>query len=739
MAEQKQRKKDSFVKGSFDFVEIKPDEQPPDLKMELIDPSGRRTPIELQGYKNFELDPQFAGKGYSLEIQSHRAKGGKRRFNYDSFLRTVQSEGTFHLAEPVWKALLFYQICVSGQVRVCRPWFLNLDLTAAAVARPFAAEIAGGMHFESHAAGNIIGPVRPVICYPVCEGKVEVFIRTCCCPVIGPLDPPIVIRHICEIIDCTRFEAMPELPPHDPGPIGPGPHPGPDPAPMLGRATTRALKRATAVEGAANAERVLRMSEHLTALRSMAIADQVRYVEAHEELKALICFCSTAKVAEVPLQADGHFDACFPGFFLHHRCTRRVLYRVSQMQGGSWVVIYDGLARNESFELDELAVLRADSNAQSCDPPIDWPALPFVLLEQIGSTYSDTLIHSTQQTGETQFGGPLAATDGLANAAPMGPIPVTAGPYDQPWGATLALRYRFHPGLFGLGARYYRTRVIRVDGAGAPMGGGANFTITAGLSWAKYYAQPGGEVGVQWVPLNNAAINGVEGLYTIPFEDLMFPWLGGQFHAHIVTNEVVDGSPRMPNGRYLFVVDVFDAAGQRIVPDNSLEGTAPGEVDAAFVYRRLDGPIDDPVSNTSVVPHSALANLFLVDNLSCFADIEQIVDNGVPSMTNCQFLSGPSTDTLQLRYSAYQNNGYQWYHRIRYKQGLTGPTTWLPASNANVNSGDSPVLTFGDLLGSESRCAFAANLYVYAKHTNGSGRINAYDREDVAAFALEVE
>src|SRR5690606_8810197 len=109
------------------------------------------------------------------------------------------------------------------------------------------------------------------------------------------------------------------------------------------------------------------------------------------------------------------------------------------------------------------------------------------------------------------------------------------------------------------------------------------------------------------------------------------------------------------------------------------------------------------------------------DNLSTYGDIEQIVHEGSPSATNCQFIEGPSDDTLQLRYSAYQATGFQWYHRIRYKQGLSGPTTWLPASNANVYSGDSPALTLGTLLGPEVKCAFAANLYVYARHTSGMG------------------
>ena len=107
---------------------------------------------------------------------------------------------------------------------------------------------------------------------------------------------------------------------------------------------------------------------------------------------------------------------------------------------------------------------------------------------------------------------------------------------------------------------------------------------------------------------------------------------------------------------------------------------------------------------------------------------------------NCQFLEGsdPDTDTVQLRFSAYQSNGYLWYHQVWFKQGLTGPVTYLPASNVNIFSGDTPALTFTDLLGTETKCAFASTLEVYVRHTNGFGRLSGYDRSDIAAFALEI-
>ena len=743
MAEQTRgdRPDNRMVKGSLEFMGLG-QQTAPEVRMETISPEGQRTEIPISPTGEFQLGRELGGKGYRLEVRGISG-GTPRRFNYDRFVEQIQKDAVFRIPQPLWEKWLFFMTCVTGRVVRCRPIFLPplpfIDLLQRASIKNIdlsPIDLPVDLGFQL--------PPFPRICEPVCEGKIEVFIRTCCCPPIGPLDPPVIIKDICEIIDCDPIPWPPEpFPPRPWPPFREEPHlvrpPQPGPDPELERATLRALKRSSSVEGAISPSQVLRLTQHLTALRRLPLQEQIRYIEVHPDLLFWHCKCSTVKVAEVPLQEGGYFDACFYlSPFLPANCTRRVQYKVSQFQGDSWVMIYDGPARGETFALDEDADIEASYSAQTCDDREFPDGTPFVILEQIGNTWADTLIHSTQQNAESSFAGPLSGTDGLANESPAGPVAVTSGPYNQPWGTTLNLRYQFHPGLQALGATYYRTRVIRINNSGQPMAGGPNFVLTGDVSWRKYYPQPGGGVGVQWAPLNNPVINGFDGLYTIPFPDPVWPWLGGQWHSFVVTDELVASVPRMPNGRYLFVVDIFNAAGQRLVPSGSLEPAAGGEVSAAFEYRRLDGPIDDAFSNTSVVPYNALANLFWVDNLSCYGDIEQITHNGIPSATNCQFIEGPGTDTLQLRYSAYQNNGFQWYHRIRYKQGLTGPTTWLPASNSNVFSGDSPALTLSALLGSEVKCAFAANLYVYARHTNGIGRIEAYDREDVAAFALEI-
>jgi hypothetical protein len=747
------------IKFRFEFVNLG-EREAPKLKVDLIDPKTKRQALEPLTDGEFELDERLVGKDYALEVRS--AAGGRPRlFAYDSFVSSVRKTNVFRVPEGTWLDWLGVTVCVTGRVEVCHPVFrIPIDLIAADV-RLGRTDGLLDLLRRPLLWDPLI--VWPVVCNPVCNGKVEVFLRTCCCePLV--IDPPVIIRDLCEIIDC-RFPWPPEpWPPWPWPPDGPEP-PGPPPpftlsaqrlgsegnprycsdaVPDLEQAVVRALQRAATVEGAPAADKVLEAAQHLLALQRLRTREaQVRYIESIPELRFRFCTCTTTKVAEVPLQLDGSFDACFlVSLLLRAGCTRHVQYVVSQLQETGWVVVYDGLARGQSFALDEEAVLRADPVAEGCDdsPFVDRPR-PFVLLERIGATWADKLIRSTEQDGETSFAGPLAVKDGLVNEAPPGPLDPASGPYDQPWAKMLAQRYQFHPGLEdpAIDAKYYRTRVIPVNANGDPTGPG--FTLMGNLSWRKYYQKPDLSPGVRWVALHNPVINGLEGLYTIPYPDLVWPWLGGQFHARVDTTGLA-------NGRYLLVVDIFNASGVRLVPDNSLDAAGPGDIARPFDYLRLEGPIDAPTQALSVVRRNALANLFLVDNLACVADIEAISHNsGPPSVQNCQFLEGPGTDTVAIQYTARHQNNYQWYHHMWLKQGLTGPTTFLnltgPPSNQtrrsdNVINGLTHPASFVSLLLAEPRCSFAVHLRTYARHTNGSGRIIEYDGHDSGAFALEI-
>lgn len=735
------------LKARIEFVDIEDQTTAPQLAIALIDPKGKREEVKLSEKQEFEIDEALISKGYSLEICG--AAGGKaRRFSLDVFVSQIRRDGLYRIPKGTWVDWIWHFTCVSGRVEVCRWIFPHFPLDQL-VARVRDGLIDNVIEVARDTLPELVArrdPVRllPIACDPVCNGKVEVFLRTCCCPVITPIDPPVIIDDLCKIIGCPPIPWPPE-----PGPIGPWPGPDPLPGPRpdpfdtLNQATIRALQRSRTALGASSAEAVLSAADHLANLLALpAVEARVRYIERFPELRLRLCTCSTQKVAEVALQADGSFDACFFTPLVRIGCTLSVQYRVSQLQESGWVVIYDGPAKGESFALDEAAELRASWKAEACDETEYDPGVePYVLLERIGSTWADNLIRSTDQDGETSFAGPLAVKDGLVNEAPAGPLDPDDGPYDQPWAKTLSLRYQLHPALENapVGATYYRTRVVQIDDNGNPTGTG--FTLTGDLSWRKYYEKPDGTPGVRWVALHNPVINSLEGLYTIPYPDLVWPWLGGQFHAAVDTTA-------LSNGRYLFVVDVFDAGGNRLVPNSSVDAPAAGDVAKPFQFLRLEGPVSGPVSDTSPVPRNALANLFLVNNLACAGDIEALkLAAAPPANENCQFLTGAADDTIEVQYTANHGTGYQWYHHVSVKKGLNGPTTFLDLTptpdyttkkSANVVNGFSQPITFGTLLGTEPKCSFAARIRCYARHTNGSGRIDEYDGHETVSFALEI-
>ena len=143
--------------------------------------------------------------------------------------------------------------------------------------------------------------------------------------------------------------------------------------------------------------------------------------------------------------------------------------------------------------------------------------------------------------------------------------------------------------------------------------------------------------------------------------------------------------------------------------------------------------------------------MFWTDKQPCYGDIEDLREDGFPNTEECQFMSGKKKSTFSAGFRAFHANGpsgepfmlkyTMWYHR-----GLNGPNVTIETSGENapptLNNGVPAVSTpqtFASMLGPHSKCTFALNLSVYAKHTNGSsGRIHAYDRHDQAAFALDI-
>jgi hypothetical protein len=486
-----------------------------------------------------------------------------------------------------------------------------------------------------------------------------------------------------------------------------------------------------------------RLVEDLAVLEKLPVAEASQYVLERVHLQHLLCTCSMRKVGEAVLNPDGSFALCYYKPFLLHpiwmKCSTSYAYKVRQWQENQWVTIYDGVAKHEYFDADEEAVLHAGFKARTCGESGEQPVphhKPFVMLEDIGSTRSHHLV-SPAQAALDGIGSPLPDNGGLVFPPPVGES-ADGHMYNCPWSQTLGLRLFVHPDMQGLGAAYYRISVARADNDGNPLGGAMPVPLSAELAWSKF-VYVGGNVHVQGEvlgPFTKVDANGVtqSGLYRIPYRDSGHLWLDAQFHGY--WNTVAE-----PNGRHLVSVEVFDDAGNRLRP----AGATGDGADRNFDFLRWI-----EAGSTVAAPYAKLNHVFWTDRLPVYADIEDLRQNGVANIQECQFMVGAAASTFSAGFRAFHTNGpagetFMYYYTLWYHRGLNGPNVTIETSGANApatrDAGAAAVSTPQTLLamlGSHTKCTFAVNLRAYAKHWNGGDRVREYDREDQAAFALEI-
>ncbi|MBI5026382.1 MAG: hypothetical protein HZC12_06610 [Nitrospirae bacterium] len=727
---------------------LKPGEEKPKIVMYLLDATGtiqEKVACVVEG--KLTLDPALAEERQKILALGPEVKDLKE-LRRDMLLQ-------FRIGEqwPIWESIKVIEIprdwwfdwplfktCVSGRVRRCWPIFKPL------LPRP--------------ELGGIQIPIHPTIpfpwsqrCSPICNGVVEVYERECCCPPWIIPDISDILRKLKELVEVWPPHVFPPPPPPPPDKIGPiGPRPGPDPSP-IDRTVLRSLKRN---ESFGIKPLIAEMPEHLSqdikALETMPQAEAIKYVWERPHLWHFCCTCSERKLGETTLGPDGHFTFCytrFPRLFRRH-CRRSYFYKVKQWQENQWVYIYDGSASHQYFTADQFADLKT-WKGRACagdDPDVPYER-PFVMLQDIGSTHSWRLV--SHWLGKDVAGNDLTQIDdnsvamppangGLAN--PPGPGGATLMQLvNQPWGEMLWFRLYFHPGMKALGARYYRISIVPAGPNGNPTPGSTPTYLTNPISWLKF-VYVGGQVQVLGEGLGPNPVGGNVGLYRIPYrEDAL--WLEGQHHQ-------VWDTRLQANGKYLLAIEIFDAAGNRLTP-----GVANGtDIHKDFDYLRwLEETGPDSVSR---VTFAKLQHLFWINNLPVYADIVDLRKDGVASGDECQFMTGPEDSTLSAGFRAFHstlNSGappetFMYYYTMWWHRGLNGPNGTIETGGANRPSNslaDPPAVsatqTFAQMLGTNTvgaKCTFAVNLRVYAKHTNGSRRLLEYDREDQAAFALEI-
>ena len=720
---------------SITFAGIKDDEKPPAFAAYQLDAAGR--PVKKLG--------RYDGKALKLDLGNVKSvafgpdvddfktlpRESLASYRVDQKIDIWRKQGVV-LPRDIWDRFHFYFVCVTGTLRKCRPWFWDLlddirlapmfELAQVARIKPITAEL------EPH----ILFPIR---CQPLCDGIVEIYERECCCYHIYIPDLLDRLREILEVLPIPIPDPIPDPFPDGPGP---GPGPGPDPAPFtprLLRAKARTIqqRKATLDFTAVPPEELL---QDYLALRSLPLEAAQRYVFERPYLYPIFCHCSVRKVGQTAIQPGGNFDFCYRRVSPSPYCVTTYAYKVKQLINGVLTVVYDGLAAHQYFGLGTPANIRIyNPLARVCaDGPGDPPPNdgdPFVMLEHVGA-FPTFHFNFPTQTGVSQAGA-LDADDGTYT---------TGYAPDCPWGSALGLRLWFSPELEPI-VSYYRLKVFAVNDAGSTVG--APKVLNSSVTWDKLVDVPGDIVRAPET-LGPVTVGAENDLFHVPYwSSPNHRYLSGQFHQIWNTAQT-----DFPDGKYLLVIEVFDAAGNRIKPAGS---AGPGAA-RAFQFRRWTS-----ASDTDPVPFADVAHVFWVDNTPVGGDIVDLRKDGNPNVAECQFMSGPGSTTFAIGFRAYHvhgvehagngdQNSFMYYYSIGWQRGLNGPTGALgpaPGLNNHTDVGEtgsavaSGTETFSNLLGANAKCTFSVTLNVYAKHTAGGGtRIQAYDYHETASFALEI-
>jgi len=626
--------------------------------------------------------------------------------------RLKTDDNIFEIDKSRWGVLFPIRRCASGSMEHCYPYpYVLADIEARALSSLQAqvTSIKSQTLLEDRARIGIDSSFLPYRCYPLCDGEVEVFKRTCCCTPYIYRDPRIleIIRDLERIVETI-----------------PIPKPGPDPAPfqrLAGRTYPLIDESGTLNESTINA------ASDLHALKTLPPSEQLAYLEARPYLRCWRHRCGAAtRVGRGFLQPDGTFHICWnePITIQLPFCHQEFAFKVTQVVNGVPVVIYDGVAAHQWFDNPNGVELHTyNPNAQSCshgEPiPVDGAA---ALLLDIGLTDAWHL-KTPDADGPLSVATPSDFNDGL-----IWPGPEANRSLNLNLGGTLSLLYGFTESLRSV-AKYYRVSVCRADASGNPTG--ARHYFADNLAW-YYLVFTSSGLEIQTQPLGPQTVGPNNGLYLIPYR-ADHEYKSNQFHAYINT-------AAFPEGRYLLTLEVFNAAGQRLHPNGTTINVDPGDVAGAFTFNRWyqeTGP-------TAVVPYGALTHMLWWDNRPVVADIVDLRQNGVGSDAQCQFLSGPGTSQFSMGFRAYHPEplfmqGYNSYWR----RGLGGGSGGLGSGGTNAGQPPAPpavsnAVDFEDMLTpTDRKCAFSVNLDVWSKTNNGFGRLGL-DAHDQAAFAVEI-
>jgi len=749
------------------FTGAEPNEQTPSMALYTIDARGQLTKLASLSNGKLDLGSDTTKLGTTVALGPDVADPSTLdpkllvNLKVSDQLAQWQKTGTIEIPANWWRPWLPIRICVSGKASKCYPFIFDRVTL-----------------LRSIATGIGIGPVE--ICWPLCNGVVEVWESTCCCfPFLVADVPPFLDK-------LTTF--LGNNPVMFPAAARPGAKTTP-----VGRALAKSVDSAIAA-GKIDYRFIpnTQLQQDLQTMKGLSAADAVTYFQAHPSLWPIWCTCSQAQLGQSSLNPDGTFSFCYDQYLLPiFTCFRSYFYKVKQYQGGTWVYIYDGAAANQYFNADEVANLDTflGNACGSVTPPP--PGTDFVILQQIGGTLSYNLHSNYGGVGAGNIDKTQTGPYSVATPPQLGGL-VNFGDFnDAPWCQSLSFMLYFDPGMEKLGAYYYRVSFAPADTNGNPVG--PMQVIVNPIAWAKFVIEVVGgvtEIDIEYQTLGPNSVGSEIGLYQIPYNATTTPppgtgsdqdWLSGQYHQYFDTttlNPTASGVPGPGNGRFLLAVEIFDSSGNRLVPSGVT--LASGDKAASFQYLRMmsaSGP-----GSTANVQQPALTHLFWADNRPVVAKIDSFTMDGSSCSEQCQFLSGAPADSFQVGYRAYHAvlsdpspnplppTTFMASFDLWWERGLGGPTgtfdsggdTDEPPTRAAGPDEESPAAngllsTLLPVVPGEkpctatdcntpptappcypTACSFSVILDVSSKHTDGSGHPLDMDASDIAAVALSV-
>jgi len=268
--------------------------------------------------------------------------------------------------------------------------------------------------------------------------------------------------------------------------------------------------------------------------------------------------------------------------------------------------------------------------------------------------------------------------------------------------------------------------------------------------------------------LGPKVINGVPNLFEIPpalppigqwtLPDVVEDTASAKFPTLNLAPLAPPGDAWSEHGKYQLKVDLFNELGNLVNIDTlGIKYRVPAVTDLSGTINTEDaadpsliaGGTDPGTGLVRDDDGDGLKSFIMsihIDNSQCKAMISAPLLDGVAADDDCGVLkyNHPDAGSVSLSYEPRYPNGigtegfatygfhlYRGVNELSLPPGIPDSTTVLHPS-AMITT----VKLTTDLIGSCSIAGFSENLYVYAKATNGWGRLSQYDAGAVRAFVL---